>query len=105
MELIYWWMPLVWLLAVAAVVAVAVLATRAGRRRKANQEPLWVAHSGRLTALPGYRRALTRYRRLVVATIAAVAVLLLAGTALGSRVVSTTVFQPELRNRDIVLCL
>lgn len=105
MELIYWWMPLVWLLAVAAVVAVVVLVARTGRRRKAKAEPLWVAHSERLTALPGYRRALSRYRRLIIATIAALGVLLLAGMALGSRVVSTTVFQPELRNRDIVLCL
>jgi len=105
MELILWWMPLVWLAVVVAVVIGAVLVGRVRRRRRGAAESLWVAHSERLTALPGYRRALSRYRRFVIASVAALIVLLLAGTALASRVVSTTVFQPELRNRDIVLCL
>ncbi|MFZ4895907.1 vWA domain-containing protein [Plantibacter sp. Mn2098] len=105
MALIYWWMPIVWAAVVAVVVATIVLVRRARRNRAPEADRVLVAHSARLTSLPGYRRALGRYRALVLGAVAVVGVLLLTGTALSSRVVSTTVYQPEMRNRDIVLCL
>jgi Ca-activated chloride channel family protein len=102
---IYWWMPLVWLAVIALVVGGILLVRRARRKRRPQADRVWVAHSDRLTKLPGYRRALNRYRRLVIASVAVLGVLLLTGMALSSRVVTTNVYQPELRNRDIVLCL
>lgn len=98
MELTFWWMlPL-------AAAAVALAFFLAMRRRSSN-DTRPVAHSERLTALPEYRRALRRHRRWLAAAVVA-GFLLLAATALAAaRPAERTTTQPELRNRDIMLCL
>jgi Ca-activated chloride channel family protein len=102
MELIFWWAPLAWL---ALVAVVAVVVVRVNRRRTTDAASRPIAHRDRLTGLPGYRAALVRYRRLLVALVAGVAVLLVAVVALTARPASVASVQPELKNRDIVLCL
>lgn len=98
MELSFWW-----ILPIAAA-ALALALYLAGRRaRGKNVRP--VAHSERLTALPEYRRALRRHRRWLAAAVAS-GFLLLAATALAAaRPAERSATRPELRNRDIILCL
>lgn len=98
MELSYWWiLPL----AAAAVALALYLAKRKGNANTARP----VAHSERLTALPEYQRALRRHRRWLATAVVA-GFLLLAGTALAAaRPAERSTTQPELRNRDIILCL
>jgi hypothetical protein len=105
MELIFWWAPLAWLLFAAVVAAVVVLLHRRRARATPLDGSLPIAHRDRLTALPGYTRALRRYRRLLLGLVAGIAVLLVASVALTARPAVPTSVQPELRNRDIVLCL
>jgi len=103
LTLINWWAPLVWLVALAVAVAIAALLARRSRRRTAESLP--IAHRDRLTALPGYKRALRRYRRLLVGLIASALVLLIGVAAITARPASVSSVQPKLSNRDIVLCL
>ena len=103
MELIFWWAPIVWVLLIAAAAGLVLLAHR--RRRAGAEESLPIAHRDRLTALPGYARALRRYRTLLLGLVAGALVLLVATVALTARPAAVTTVQPELRNRDIVLCL
>lgn len=100
--MIFWWMPLVWLVLVAIAVVVAVRLVRARRR---DEPAIPVAHSERLTALPSYRRALSRYRILLGVFMASVLLLLGSSVALTARFASVSIFQPDMNNRDIVLCL
>jgi len=102
-QFVFWWAPLLWLLPIAAAVALVLLARR--RRRSRAAESLPIAHRDRLTSLPGYARALRRYRAALIGLVAAALVLLVAAVVLTARPASVTSVQPELRNRDIVLCL
>ncbi len=104
MELIYWWLPVVWLVVIAAVVALA-LWLRARRRARTAADAVPLAHSERLTELPAYRAALARYRATLYGAVAVLAVVLIAAIVMSSRLVSISSYQPEMRNRDIVLCL
>ncbi|OFI39456.1 hypothetical protein BIU82_14100 [Arthrobacter sp. SW1] len=98
MELTFWWvLPL----AAAAVALAFFLAAR----RRSTHDARPVAHGERLTALPEYRRALRRHRRWLAAAVAS-GFLFIAATALAAaRPAERTTTQPELRNRDIILCL
>lgn len=102
MELIFWWAPIAWLVVVALALVVVL---RINKTTAADAASRPIAHRDRLTALPGYQSALRRYRRLLVALVASVAVLLIAAVALTARPASVASIQPELKNRDIVLCL
>lgn len=103
MEVIQWWAPLAWLVLVALVVLAVVLVRR--RRTRADAAALPIAHSERLTGLDSYRRAIARYRWLIGVIAVAVIVLIAAAAGLTARFSTTTSYQPDLRNRDIVLCL
>ncbi|TBN56359.1 VWA domain-containing protein [Glaciihabitans arcticus] len=103
MEVIFWWMPLLWLLVIAGVVAVLLWLRR--KRAGADSSSLPIANSERLTSLPGYARALRRYRALLAGVCASIVILLLVGIGLTMRFASVDVRQPELKSRDIVLCL
>lgn len=104
MELIYWWLPLVWLVLIGGVLALA-LWLRARRKARSAADAAPVAHSDRLTELPAYRAAVRRYRATLYGAVAVLAVVLVAAIVMSSRLVSVTSYQPEMRNRDIVLCL
>lgn len=101
MTVLLWWLAIVWVVVIAATIVVV----RRLRARRAGPPPVAVAHTERLTALPGYRTALRRYRALVIALAGVLAVLLVASVALTMRFASVTLDEASLRNRDIVLCL
>lgn len=100
---IFWWMPLVAVAVIAIVIAVRVLRRRS--REVSNDASLPVAHSERLTALPRYRSALARYRVMLGCAAGFLILAIIGGVALASRPASATLTQPDLANRDIVLCL
>ena len=104
MELIYWWLPIVWLVLIAGVVAFA-LWLRARRHARTGADAVPLAHSERLTELPAYRAALARYRATLYGAVAVLSIVLIAAVVMSSRLVSISAYQPEMRNRDIVLCL
>lgn len=104
MELIFWWMPLVALAAVAAGAWLYLRARRRGRDRLV-RDGVPVAHSERLTALPEYQRVIRRYRALLVGVLVFAVVATGSGVLLASRVSSVDVVQPQSYKRDIMLCL
>lgn len=99
MELKWWWILLLGVLIGAAVLFFLVRYGNPAATLKT------VAHAERLTALPRYQDRLRSYKRwlavaLVAAFVAAAALLVAA-----SKPQSTATFEPELSNRDIMLCL
>ncbi len=100
--LTWWWSTL--LLLVAAV-AVAGYAWWSATRRRPGEDTLLVAHSRRLTRLPGYRAALGRQRLRLGVLLGLLAVVLLPLAVAAGRPASTDTIEPEKRNRDIMLCL
>jgi hypothetical protein len=91
-----------WVVAVAAVVAGVVLLRR---RRRSDERGIPIAHRERLTELPAYRRVLLRIRLLVGAMVVMIALLIGSSAALTARPATVELINPELHNRDIVLCL
>lgn len=97
MELSFWWiLPL-------AAAAVALSAWLYRRRRAPGRRP--IAHGERLTALPEYQRALRQYRTRLAMAVALGALFLAATAVAAARPTERTTVQPDIRNRDIVLCL
>ena len=101
MALAFWWIPLIVIAILAAIVAITIFA----RRRSGVRRGSPVAHSERLTELPQYRRALDRATWRVVISGILVTALVAMLTMTGARWVYTKVITPEKYNRDIVLCL
>ncbi|MFE4195208.1 VWA domain-containing protein [Paenarthrobacter sp. NPDC056912] len=97
MELTYWWiLPL-------AAAAAAIAAWLYRRRRPQPSRP--IAHGERLSGLPEYQHALRRHRMRLALAVVLGAVFLAATATAAARPVQRTTEQPEIRNRDIVLCL
>lgn len=103
MALIAWWAPLAWLAGAGAVIIAVILYRR--RRRGAAAPGIPVAHRERLTALPAYRRAMSRYRLLVAGFVVCLVLAITAGAVLTARPATVSLVTPDLNNRDIVLCL
>lgn len=104
MSLIYWWMPLAWLVVIAAIIA-AVLIVRRRRSGGAAAASLPIAHSDRLTSLASYRTAMRQYRALLASALVIAILAVGASAFISARPAHPTLAQPELKNRDIVLCL
>lgn len=102
MEVIFWWIPIVWIALAAGAVFAAIAIDR---KRRTSVDGIPVAHASRLTALPGYRKALARYRTLVAIFVGCAAVVLVATTLITMRFAVSEVTTPQMHNRDIVLCL
>ena len=91
-----------WAVAVAAAIAAVVLVRR---RRGSIDRGIPIAHRERLTELPAYRRALLRIRILVGSLVVMIVLLIASSAVLTARPATVTLLNPELHNRDIVLCL
>jgi Ca-activated chloride channel homolog len=100
MELMFWWVVPLALLAAAAFGWAVV---RSGRKDNARRRP--AAHVDRLTTLPEYQAALRRHRRWLAVAALACASLLVSTAVAAARPVELTTTRPEQHNRDIMLCL
>lgn len=100
MALAYWFVTLGLLVLAGALAAVWLW-----RRPRRSGTGLPIANSERLTALPGYRRALRRSTLLFSLAGLVLAVLLAVTAVAAGRWVYQRVETPERYNRDIVLCL
>ena len=98
MVLMFWWLALI-------LLALAAAAVFWFRRPKSTESSLAVAHSGRMTSLPSFRRAM---RRRLVTTVALLGVIVLTGlSALAgiARPAWVETVNPERKMRDVMLCL
>jgi Ca-activated chloride channel family protein len=105
MELIFWWLLIVWVMAITAywVIRYYVLARR--KRKQAAAAFTLVAHTTRLTGLDEYVKALKRYRLLLRWTTGLLTVSLLLAIVLSARPARVSSVLPEQKSRDIMLCL
>lgn len=98
MVLIFWWVALI-------LLVLAALAVYLFRRPKATVSSLAVAHSGRMTSLPSFRRAM---RTRLIMTVAFLGVIMLTGVSalVGvARPAWIETVNPEKKLRDVMLCL
>jgi Ca-activated chloride channel family protein len=100
-----WWMILVWVAIFAIMWAVWYYVVRKQKKRIGATKQVKVAHSNRIVDLPGYGERLRQYKIMVWVVIGVLVIGLLASFVLTLRVSSRVVQEPEMRNRDIVLCL
>jgi Ca-activated chloride channel family protein len=93
------------LLGLVPVVAAVIVALRLGRRRQGSDAVVPVAHTGRLTRLPGFAAAVSRMRAVTVVAVVLVALLGATAALLAARPVVTSTEKPAKFTRDVVLCL
>lgn len=102
--LVFWWMLLVWLVAIIAYFVVRYWLF--GRRKPTpSATDMPVAHTKRLTDMPEYVTAFRQYRILATWTAGLLTLALLSGIFLTARPAIISVIKPVQKNRDIMLCL
>lgn len=101
--LIFWWMLLVWLL---AIIGYWVL-HRWQHKRKRGQliQAIAVAHTSRMTDLPVYRNVLRRYRLMMRLVFALLSLNFIVAVVMTARPAAVSIITPTQQNRDIMLCL
>lgn len=98
MVLMFWWLAL-------ALLVLAALAVFIFRRPRRTESSLPVAHSGRMTSLPGFRRAMRRKMMTTVAFLGVIALTGLGALAGVARPAWIETVNPEKKLRDVMLCL
>ncbi|MDN4638955.1 VWA domain-containing protein [Agreia sp. PsM10] len=93
------------LIGLVPVVVAIIVVSRLARRRRPSDAAVPVAHTGRLTRLPGFMAALSRMRALSIAAIVLVSLLGATAAVLAARPVVTSTEKPATFTRDVVLCL
>jgi hypothetical protein len=99
----YWWMLLVSLGAVAAVIATLYFIFR--RRYNNVNSKKYVANTGRLTQTKEYQKAYKRYHAGLLASIALLGIAGVSLIAITTKPILVQETEPIRYNRDIVLCL
>lgn len=104
MELVFWWLSL---LSVAGLVVAWIVVHRLTQKRgkKATETRSPLANSHRLRRLPEYQLMIRRYRLIVYGVLAVGVIGLIMAIILVGRPSQVSVVEPEMRNRDIILCL
>lgn len=103
MGLIFWWMLLVWIVALAGYGLVRYILFR--RRKAKPSKTIPIAHSERLTDLPEYKTAMHKYQILIRLSAASLSIALLGTVILSARPASISLITPANKSRDIMLCL
>jgi Ca-activated chloride channel family protein len=94
------------LLGLIPVIAAVVVVLRIARgRRRSSDAAVPVAHTGRLTRLPGFMAAVSRMRAATIGALVVVALLAATAALLAARPVVTSTEKPATFTRDVVLCL
>lgn len=102
MAVIYWWLIPIIVIAIAFAVWLYLFKYQKATIKK---KGVPIAHSGRVTQLPAYRRAYARYKRILLATIIVLTLGLVTAIILSARPVAQNIVSPQQKNRDIMLCL
>ncbi|MCT1550005.1 vWA domain-containing protein [Brevibacterium casei] len=98
MVVMFWWLAL-------ALLVLAALAVVVFRRPRRTVSSLPVAHSARMTSLPGFRRAMRRKMTLTAAFLGVIALTGLGALAGVARPAWIETVNPEKKLRDVMLCL
>ena len=108
MELVFWQLSLALIIVIALLWFAAPIILRRYSRSKRHDAPrqkLPIANTSRLRAFPGYLQQIKRYKKLLAAVLGLHVLLLVMMIILTGRPSSVAVISPEVKNRDIVLCL
>ena len=108
MELVFWQLSLALIIIIALLwFAEPIILRRYSRskRHDALRQKLPIANTSRLRAFPLYIQQVKRYKRLLSVVLGLHAILLIMMIILAGRPSSVAVVSPEVKNRDIVLCL
>lgn len=104
MEVRFWWLGLVIVVCLAAWgLIVYWWRKKHPAKRSSGERPL--ANSWRLLRLQEYQAYMKRYQWFVWLVLVASMIVLLSGIVLAARPATVSVIEPEMRNRDIMLCL
>ncbi|SMG36285.1 vWA domain-containing protein [Agreia pratensis] len=93
------------LLGLVPVVVAVIVVPRLRRRRQRSDADVPVAHTGRLTRLPGFVAAVSRMRGLSIVTLVVVSLFIATAALLAARPITTSTEKPAKFTRDVVLCL
>jgi hypothetical protein len=93
------------LLGLVPVVVAVVVVSRLRGRKRALDAAVPVAHTRRLTRLPGFVAAVSRMRALTVVAVVLVALFTATAALLAARPIVTSTEKPARFTRDVVLCL
>ena len=108
MELVFWQLSLALIIIIALLWFAAPIILRRYSRSKRHDAPrqkLPIANTSRLRAFPLYIQQIKRYKKLLAVVLGLHALLLVMMIILTGRPSSVAVVSPEVKNRDIVLCL
>ena len=108
MELVFWQLSLALIIIIALLWLAAPIILRRYSRLKRHDAPrkkLPIANTSRLCAFPLYIQQVKRYKKLLAVVLGLHALLLVMMIILTGRPSSVAVASPEVKNRDIVLCL
>lgn len=103
MGIIFWWLLFIWVVAIAGYWVIRYFIAR--RRKSTRPIAVPAAHSDRLTLLPEYQTALTRYRLLLRLATGTITLALLLAVVLSARPATVSLITPAQQSRDIMLCL
>lgn len=104
MALVYWWIPIALLIGVLVGIFMFII-RRPMRKPLSSADTVIIANTKHYRELPEFKASVRRYRRGAWLAICVLLVSLAASSLLSARVVKVSVDTPELRNRDIMLCL
>lgn len=104
MELIYWWLSA--LLFLGVIVGWIIFNTiRKKRKNNKKQSKRPLANSWRMIHLPEYRKLIKKQQLISILLLCLLAITLIASLILAGRPASMSTEEPEMKNRDIMLCL
>ena len=93
------------LVGLVPVIVAVIVVSRLARRRRPSDAAVPVAHTSRLTRLPGFIAAVSRMRALTITAIVLVSLLGATAAVLAARPIVTSTEKPATFTRDVVLCL
>ena len=105
MDLIFWWMLLVWLGVFAGYWIIRYLLSLRKKQKSSAHSAVPIAHSDRLINMPSYKSAMKKYRLLLNITIACLTLSVASGVLLSARPAQVSLIEPIQQSRDIMLCL
>lgn len=102
MELRFWWLAL---LCLVGLILLAIVQGRHAKHKRTTDRRKPLANNYRLLRLTEYQHVISQHTRQTRIALVAILITILAVLGLIGRPTATKIVEPEMRNRDIVLCL